>query len=78
MSSSLKPSKCVTYTPDLADRVCELLLEGLSLRKIEKVPGLPSKRAILNWLLDHEEFRRKYELARMMMVEDWAYEIIEI
>ena len=76
MSSS--PRKYLAYSADLADRVCELILDGLSPEKIGQMSDMPSKRTIFNWLNEKEEFRQKYEIARMMKAEDWAHEIIEI
>jgi len=66
------------YSPGLADRVCELMIEGVSLRKICEMSGMPSRRAILNWLKNNEEFRQRYEIARLMQIEYWAHEIIDI
>ena len=66
------------YSPELADRVCELMIEGLSLRKICEVEGMPSRQSIFNWLEKNEQFRQRYEIARAMQVEFWAHEIIEI
>ena len=68
----------LTYSPALADRVCELMVEGLSLRKICEMSSMPSRQSIFNWLQNNEEFREKYEIARLMQVECWTHEIIEI
>lgn len=67
-----------TYSPELADQICELMVEGISLRKICAMPGMPSRRGVFHWIKDNDEFRRKYDIARLMMVEYWAHEIIEI
>jgi hypothetical protein len=66
------------YSPELADRVLERMVEGDSLRKICEAEGMPSRRSIFYWLKDNEEFRERYEIARLMQVEYWAHEIIEI
>jgi hypothetical protein len=68
----------LTYSPELADRVCELMVEGVSLREICGMPGMPSRQSIFNWLEKNEEFRQRYAIARLMQVEYWAHEIIEI
>jgi hypothetical protein len=39
---------------------------------------MPSRQSIFNWLEKHEEFRERYEIARLMQIEYWAHEIIEI
>jgi hypothetical protein len=70
--------KYLTYSPELAARVLERMVEGESLRKICEAPGMPSRRNIFNWLKDNVDFRERYEIARLMQVEYWAHEIIEI
>jgi hypothetical protein len=71
-------SPYVTYGPEIADRVRELMIEGRSLREICTVAGMPGRRTVFHWLRDHPEFRERYEIARLMQVEWWAHEIIEI
>jgi len=66
------------YSPELAARLLGLMTEGRSLRQICEMDGMPTRRAVLYWLKDNEEFREKYEIARQMQVEWWAHEIIEI
>jgi hypothetical protein len=66
------------YTPDLGEEICGLIADGNSIRAICALPGMPSKRVIFNWLDQHEEFARKYEIARQMQAEFWSHEIIAI
>ena len=54
------------------------MIEGVSLRKICEMSGMPSRRSIFYWLQNNGEFRERYEIARLMQVEYWAHEIIEI
>src|SRR4029077_821269 len=54
------------------------MIEGVSLRAICEMSGMPSRRSIFYWLQNNGEFREKYEIARLMQVEYWAHEIIEI
>ena len=70
--------KYLAYSPELADRVCELMIEGVSLRAICEMSGMPARRSIFYWLQNNGEFRERYEIARLMQVEYWAHEIIEI
>jgi hypothetical protein len=70
--------KYLTYNSELAARVCELMIEGVSLRKICEMQGMPSRRAIFNWLDTNEQFRAKYELARQMQAEWLTHEILTI
>jgi hypothetical protein len=66
------------YSPEIADRICEMMIEGRSLREICAMSGMPARRTVFYWLRDHQEFRDRYEIARLMQVEWWAHEIIEI
>jgi hypothetical protein len=70
--------KYLAYNSEAADRVCELLIEGLSLRKICEMEGMPSRRAIFYWLEKNEEFRQRYELARGLQAEAMSHELLEI
>jgi hypothetical protein len=58
--------------------VCELIIEGFSLRAICEKADMPSRRSMFYWLQNNPEFRERYEIARLMQVEYWAHEIIEI
>lgn len=57
-----------SYTPVLAERVCELVAEGKSLRAIEDVDGMPTMTTIMRWLGKETEefdaFRAQYARAR--------------
>lgn len=38
------------FTPELAERLCQRIAEGRSLRKACGLPDMPSKRTVLRWL----------------------------
>jgi hypothetical protein len=73
-----KPGRVSTYKEIIADRVCELIADGHTLRQIAKMPGMPSKGTVRNWRINHADFRAKYALAKEFRAEDRADEIIEI
>jgi hypothetical protein len=52
-----KKSASVEFSEDIAARVCGLISEGLSLRKIDIREGMPTKSAILSWLLQGEAYK---------------------
>lgn len=68
------------FTQELADKICEHLVSGLSLRQIEALEGMPTKTTILRWLADDRftSFRDQYARARDMQAEGMADEILEI
>ena len=56
------------YTPEIGERICELLADGASLRDIAAVEGMPPRATICRWAWDDElsdqEFTRRYARAR--------------
>lgn len=53
------------YTEELADRICEEISNSdVSLRQICRRAGMPNDRTVRRWLVEHEEFARKYARAR--------------
>jgi hypothetical protein len=67
-----------SYSPELANRICELLAGGQSLRQICAADDMPDKATVLRWLPKHDEFRDQYAHARELQTEYWAEEILEI
>lgn len=55
------------YTPEIADRICNLIAESdISLRQICAMAGMPHRTTVLRWLADPKraEFASKYARAR--------------
>lgn len=53
----------VEYTEELADAICGHVVEGMSVRAICALPGMPSKSGFFKWLGERDDFRLKYEAA---------------
>lgn len=66
------------HTQALADRICQQLAEGKSLRSICKEEGMPSQSMVYRWLEKNGEFREQYSLARTWQADTLADEILEI
>ena len=67
-----------TFTQEVADTICNRLLEGESLTHICTDSTIPNKPCILKWLRDFPDFATQYAHAREMQMELMATEIIEI
>lgn len=65
------------YSQAIADQVCELLAEGLSLRKAAERAGT-THSVILGWVKDNKAFSDQYTRAREIGYQLLADEIIEI
>jgi hypothetical protein len=66
------------YTPELADRMCELLAEGVSLRTVCKGEGMPSKATVFRWLRVYPEFLENYSRAKQESADALVEEILDI
>lgn len=67
-----------SYSPEIAERICERLIEGESLRKICLADDMPSAAAVCRWLGENEQFRDQYARARDAQADTLADEILDI
>jgi hypothetical protein len=73
-----KMAQC-SYTPELADLICTRLSEGESLRSICRDPGMPTEGTVRGWALrNHDSFDARYRQARLLQLDAWADEILDI
>lgn len=72
-----RPTK---FTKVLANKICERIAEGESVRTIVKDEDMPSASTIFRWLLDDDkkEFWEQYEKARNIQAELMFEELLEI
>lgn len=73
-----KTGRPTDYTKDMADKICEKIANGRSLRSICAEDGMPPMKTIYRWLEANEEFRHQYARAREKQADYFAEEIIEI
>lgn len=66
------------FTQDIADKICNRIAEGESLRAICEDEDLPEARTVHRWLYRFEEFCQQYARAREAQADFFAEEIIEI
>lgn len=65
-----------SYTPELADRLCELISQGNSLNKICKSDEFPCIATIFNWLGSNDVFLDKYTRAKEQSSEAMNEELM--
>ncbi len=68
----------IEYSQELADRMCEQLAEGHSLRTVCKQEGMPSKAAVFRWLRIYPEFLANYTRAKQESADALVEEILDI
>lgn len=66
------------YTKDMADKICEKISGGLSLRAICAEAGMPARGTVYRWLIENADFQDQYTRAREKQADYFAEEIIEI
>ena len=70
-----RPSK---YSQELANKICEQIANGKSLRAVCRGKNIPDTRTVRRWLQDNEEFRLQYAQAREDQADFHADELIAI
>lgn len=58
--------------------ICQRVMDGKSMRAICADDGMPSKATVFQWLATDAQFRAAYVLAKQLLAETLAEEIIEI
>lgn len=67
-----------SFTQEIADKICELIEQGKSLRQISEIEGMPCKATIMNWCNEKRDFLDQYVRAKEEQAEYLADEILEI
>lgn len=67
-----------SFTQEKADAICELLIEGMSLREVCRREDMPEKATVLRWLHRFPDFRAQYATAKEAGIVALAEDILEI
>ena len=70
-----RPSK---FTPELAEKICELLMDGMSLRQIGTLPDMPDRGTVVRWTLSDEGFADMVARARTEQADLMDDRILEV
>lgn len=66
------------YTPELGDLICDMLAEGMSLRKVCSNNNMPDKSTVFRWLRSDPEFRDQYARAKEEAADALVEEMLDI
>lgn len=78
MAGGKKPTGRNSFTQDFADRICERLAEGRSLRSICSDDDMPSVSSVCKWLGQFPSFAEQYARAREAQADAIFDEILHI
>lgn len=70
-----RPSK---FSQELAEKICEQIAHGKSLRAICAEDDMPSTSTVCKWLNENQDFSEQYARARDRQADYFFEEIIEI
>lgn len=68
----------VQYSPEVVAELLERIADGLSLRRVCAMEGMPSTESWRRWMREHEDLRGQYARARADRASARADEIIDI
>ena len=66
------------YSQELADRICDELSDGRSLRTVCLSEDLPDKATVFRWLREDKEFRDQYTRAKEESADAMSEDVLDI
>lgn len=66
------------YSEELAAEICELIIEGNSLRTIASLPDMPAVSTLWRWVSDNKQFQDHYARAKELQAEGLVDEMVQI
>lgn len=67
-----------TYTQELADKICEELAQGKSMRTVCLPSDMPVCSTVFKWLREHKEFSEQYARAKEESADAMSEDILDI
>ena len=67
-----------SYTPEIAALICDLIVQGKSVRKICSLESMPCITTVMDWLRDKPQFTAQYTRAKELQAEGFADELMDI
>jgi hypothetical protein len=66
------------YTEEIAEEICALVADGVNLRRVCRMDGMPSWRTVYNWVVEKPDFASRLAHARDIGYDALAEEALEI
>lgn len=71
------PREVWPYSQVIADKICELLIDGMTLMEICKQEGFPTKGTVYSWRNKYKEFDERVKKAKELRAESFHDKAIE-
>jgi hypothetical protein len=72
------PLRVSTFTQEAADRICDLIAEGASLRAVCRMPDQPAASTVFKWLSEQPAFSEQYARACETRAESMFEDMLDI
>lgn len=66
------------YSLELADKICERLASGESMRAISRDDSMPAMSTLFKWLREHSQFSEQYAIAKDECADNLVEEMLDI
>jgi hypothetical protein len=70
--------EAVPYSEEIADQICDKLMEPMMLAEICRLPGFPTRQVVHRWLNSKPDFQKKFEIAKQLQADALVEEIFSI
>jgi hypothetical protein len=77
-SQGKKIGRPSSFTQEIADKICQELALGNSLRTVCLPDGMPSVASIFNWFRNYPEFLEQYTRAKQESADAMAEDVLDI
>mgnify|MGYP000865898009 CR=1 FL=1 len=67
-----------TYNQEIAIKICEKIAEGMSLRSVCRLEGMPHLSTVFAWIRDHKEFSDQYAKATTIRTDAQHEDLMEL
>lgn len=74
----MKTGRPSSFSPEIAQTICERLASGESLRRICIDEEMPARSTVFKWLADNKDFSDQYARAKEVQLDAMAEEILDI
>jgi hypothetical protein len=71
-----KPGRPTIATPELHDKILDLLSEGIPLRAICREEGMPSRSTIYSWRRTDPAFDRLFDFVQVMGYDHLTFKVV--
>ncbi len=66
------------FTQELADKICERIAEGYSMRTVCASDDMPGLSAVFRWIRENKEFQQQYARATEERTEAMSEELLDL